>query len=480
MTLSRVLFLAATAGHASSLRCRAPTEAVPLDKQLMGLSIEFGNAVDFFGDVGKPNEFSNNFSKTLLIAPKFRQFSTLECVVLNDPDDPKGSEAQSVIFNARLFDVLTDNVPTGSPIIFGLNYRNNSLALAQQEIRAAYDHMDQSLIIAYELGNEANLYGPYRPTNYGVDDYAHDMREWIPSLRCQLPSANAKFQSPSFAGPELVINGMSIARLVELGVPQALPEVEYFSIHGYPYNICSANDAKKVDLRNFLNHTKTRTLIGEYGSEIAAVKRFGKKMHMGETGSVACHGKNGVSNTLGAALWELDYALTGTVAGINRFFFHMGQGDFYYSMWEPVGTAATPGPHINPTYYAMLFIADLVADLKDPKVAPMPDLDTDTTVHYAIYDGKKLQKLVLLNLEYCSGTSQSSRRSTTYGSARLLGKKLRVRRLTGANSAATTGVTWAGQSVDGNGSIIGAVKTESVDDGRVSLFASEAVIVERA
>lgn len=33
---------------------------------------------------------------------------------------------------------------------------------------------------------------------------------------------------------------------------------------------------------------------------------------MGETGSVACHGKFGVSNTLGAALWELDYALSGS------------------------------------------------------------------------------------------------------------------------------------------------------------------------
>ena len=32
---------------------------------------------------------------------------------------------------------------------------------------------------------------------------------------------------------------------------------------------------------------------------------------MGETGSVSCHGKDGVSNTLGAALWELDYMLHG-------------------------------------------------------------------------------------------------------------------------------------------------------------------------
>jgi hypothetical protein len=128
----------------------------------------------------------------------------------------------------------------------------------------------------------------------------------------------------------------------------------------------------------------------------------------------------------------------------------------------------------------MLFVADLVAGLASPRVAPMPDLDTDSAVHYAIYDGNTLQKLVLLNLEYFEGTSQSARPSRVYGSARLLGTKLKVRRLTGVNSAATTGVTWAGQSVDANGAIVGALRTEAVEDGVVSLLASEAVIVERA
>jgi len=128
----------------------------------------------------------------------------------------------------------------------------------------------------------------------------------------------------------------------------------------------------------------------------------------------------------------------------------------------------------------MLFIADLVADLQSPRVAPMPDLDTDTAVHYAIYDGNQLQKLVLLNLEYFGGTSQSTRPRRAYGSAGLLGTRLKLRRLTGPNSAATRGVTLTGQSVDANGAVVGDVKTEFVDDGVVSLLASEAVIVERA
>jgi hypothetical protein len=47
-------------------------------------------------------------------------------VVLNDPNDPKGTEAKNVTFNANLFRVLTENVPAGSPLIFGLNYRNST------------------------------------------------------------------------------------------------------------------------------------------------------------------------------------------------------------------------------------------------------------------------------------------------------------------------------------------------------------------
>lgn len=98
-----------------------------------------------------------------------------------------------------------------------------------------------------------------------------------------------------------------------------------------------------------MDHNKTLSLIASYGGEIAASRSQGKQLHMGETGSVACHGKFGVSNTLGAALWELDYALSGSTQGIDRFFFHMGKGDFYYSMWEPLPSERFPAPHINPT-----------------------------------------------------------------------------------------------------------------------------------
>jgi len=118
-------------------------------------------------------------------------------------------------------------------------------------------------------------------------------------------------------------------------------------VAGFEADYATATDAAQVDLRNLLDHCKTKDLVALYKREISASKSLRKVLHMGETGSVACHGKKGVSDPLGAALWELDYALNGESSGILRFFFHMGQGDFYYSMWEPQGTTRNPTAHIN-------------------------------------------------------------------------------------------------------------------------------------
>lgn len=125
----------------------------------------------------------------------------------------------------------------------------------------------------------------------------------------------------------------------------------------------------------------------------------------------------------------------------------------------------------------MLFIADLVADLDNPRVAPISSLDTNSAVHFAIYNNNQIQKLVLLNTQYYSGSS--SRPSTNFDVNSSLGSNVRVRRLTGASSGARSGVTWAGQSVDGSGRITGSLRTEQVSNGIVRLLASEAAIVER-
>ena len=45
-----------------------------------------------------------------------------------------------------------------------------------------------------------------------------------------------------------------------------------------------------------------------------------------------CHGKPGISDTFGAALWVLNYTLTAAIFGVERMWFHNGKGGFVYNM----------------------------------------------------------------------------------------------------------------------------------------------------
>lgn len=125
----------------------------------------------------------------------------------------------------------------------------------------------------------------------------------------------------------------------------------------------------------------------------------------------------------------------------------------------------------------MLFLADVVGDLEDPTIAPLTALDTNSTVHFAVYDKGRLEKLILLNT--AEATNSTTRSSVTFDIKSSLGEKLKVRRLTGATSDARTGVTWAEQTVDYGGKIQGKQKIERVSNAIVTLFASEAVVVEK-
>jgi hypothetical protein len=97
-----------------------------------------------------------------------------------------------------------------------------------------------------------------------------------------------------------------------------------------------------------MNHTTTVSYFSQWSTSINAAHAAGLAFNMGETGSVSCHGKAGVSNTVGAALWEMDYVLNGAVLGMQGVYFHMGS-PFYYSAWRPVTYPGIGGPEVYPT-----------------------------------------------------------------------------------------------------------------------------------
>jgi hypothetical protein len=69
--------------------------------------------------------------------------------------------------------------------------------------------------------------------------------------------------------------------------------------------------------------------LSSFNSDISATLQNGLEYVLGETNSYSCHGAPGVSNTAGAALWALDYALYASQIGVSRVHFHEGIGYKY-------------------------------------------------------------------------------------------------------------------------------------------------------
>lgn len=98
------------------------------------------------------------------------------------------------------------------------------------------------------------------------------------------------------------------------------------SQHHYSGSFCSGNGGLLQDL---MTKSTIRSNISSFSEDVAAANSHGLPLILGETNSYSCHGAPNVSNTAGAALWALDYALFSPQAGIPRLHFHDGIGYKY-------------------------------------------------------------------------------------------------------------------------------------------------------
>lgn len=102
---------------------------------------------------------------------------------------------------------------------------------------------------------------------------------------------------------------------------------------------------------------------------------------------------------------------------------------------------------------------------------------------YSVYDATnqtpKLDAVVLLNLGMWNSTQDARERPSKIVVLPEEGgwERACVTRLTAPGVEVRTNITYAGQSVDGEGKLVGQKKVESVVDGTVSVAAGEAVLV---
>ncbi|KAI1408954.1 glycoside hydrolase family 79 protein [Hypoxylon sp. FL1857] len=314
----------------------------------------------------------------------------------------------------------------------------------------------------WEYGNEPDLFsGAVRPSNWTETEY---VAEWLNGTRhvyyvfrekCpELGNETFGWLAPSFAGT----NNHLKAPLVWTDGLNEDNDVRIFSSHNY----ISGAESPGVTLQGTLmNHSSTVRSIAAHLSENSSLPLgAGTPYILGETNSLYHQGRPGLSNSFGAAMWAIDFALYAAVVGIGRVHFHMGT-DYRYASWQPIDTDKTSIGTKAP-YYGNIAAAAFLGKA-GTRVAQVPlagpQVNPETDVAYAAFDeNNKLSRILALNMHAynytLNGTGslgslnpvQRPVRGYTFAGVHAESTQATVRRLRANGSDAVTGITWDGYS----------------------------------
>lgn len=430
---------------------------------------------------------------------------------------PSLPNAKQFNITPEWFTTWSDYFPEGTDLIYTLNFANNDSNWADgvAEAEAAHDALGDKLVM-FEAGNEIDhfIHKGWRDASWGVKTYLEQFRnltgqitdsDWYKSATKQ-----PKFQAGVFADPPLVpdqqdeIDDFSIANLTAQDEADR-DIIGSYATHLYPQSTCDTPRWLRMRLDLLSNHTTLWLNVSQYIPQVAAADAAGAPMVMGETNSISCSGKSGISDTFGAALWGVDYVLMAASLGFQKIYFHLG-AQSEYSSFTPVeydlkGEHLVPG--IRAGWYGHYFISKIVASASNEtfSIAAVPDANSSSLSGYAVYSGESdsqtLKKLVFLDMGVWNGTEGLSNPSTlsatdgtTFSEGErpnstlsistpwTAGSNVSVTRLTAPGTNAKSNVTVSGLTFDPeSGDKIGSEASETIsvgDDGVVNVTLPEA------
>ncbi|KAJ7172218.1 hypothetical protein C8R46DRAFT_947166 [Mycena filopes] len=530
--LSRLLFLlleSLASVHAVVHVLNIPPAAPPnvssaLDPALTSFSFDPAFWVEFGGNKSHPNEFSMQMIRN--IAARTGAYPIIR---------PGGVTQDSSIFDPTAGSPLrtTDNTtgaiyrttwgpafyesfsafPSGTRFTVPLNFGNDSFEIASAEARAAVEYTEdwEQRIWAFELGNEAGNYKATQRnlTTWGPAAYVVEWKNWTSSINSFLPQP---LRTRWWAGsdgitPALVTVALQTEDLIARGLNDAEPPiVREFSQHMYAYSACKPASAAVATVPNIHNHTNITAFVGLLGAKVTAARKNGSDLVVGEFNSVSCSGKPNVTDIFGQALWVIDTTLTAAALNVSRVHLHQGAtlvsqsdtqinvpgangtpGFSTYDLWYPVDSPLRGRRRATPSYVSQLFLAETVGKSRTSRLLPLspPEgVSPDLFAAYAVYDGHEDApvRLVVVNWDTFNSTMGEAAAKATSLTLDITGlrrnSKVTLKRLTAPGNDETNAdyVTWAGQAWT-NGTAQGRETIEVVENGKVEVRGSEAVLV---
>ncbi|KAI6155825.1 glycoside hydrolase family 79 protein [Pisolithus tinctorius] len=318
-------------------------------------------------------------------------------------------------------------------------------------------------LLGFQVGNEPDLYAAHgvRPSTYSPYDYFGEVGILVDAVNNDnsIPVKN-NLVVPSVSGtwtPEDVFNtGIVTSYDNSLG---------YLAVEHYPtdncyaqYGIGSPVDPQTV-FPDYLNHTSATSLVAPYLNASSYAASVGKPFVMMETNTASCGGFPGISDSFGAAVWAVDFALQMGAVGFWGAMLHVGGQDDYYNPFTPPPTNQSSYHQwtVGSVFYSSLFVAealgssgtarlvDLTNALTSPSDTTTPPATSIYTPVYAIYENGAPARLVVFN--FVTDTSGSSTVQFTFGlGGGNVPGSVQVKYLLAPSVSDKNNITWAGQT----------------------------------
>ena len=364
----------------------------------------------------------------------------------------------AVIGRTTLDDLYGFVKATDWKCLHGINLAGNQPKSSADE--AAYAlKIGAASILAFEVGNEPNLY-----TN-------HDLRKKGYDYPTYLPEAIAAIKVIRTRNPGIILAGPATARRTDHWFEDAVAGLKgqltigtshLYALSGGSTNPTSANFPSIENLLLPATMAKDVTMVDEH---LAAAKAAGMRYRLAECNSVSNGGRTGVSDTFVSAMWATDFLFSVAEHGADGINFHCNLKPGSYS---PISWSKTDGGYVaHPLYYAMLAFKEAGRG----KILPVSvKCAANVTAHATLgADGKV--RVLLTNKDLTKSVVAHLATGRTKGS---------VMRLLAPAADGKTGITFAGNATDAAG--MWAAKTIETISGTgadlaVALPAGSAAVV---
>ncbi|RPD43010.1 hypothetical protein [Chitinophaga barathri] len=387
----------------------------------------------------------------------------------------RGSDTRDTVIyqdDITRFNSFVENELPDWKIMFGLNMGNSNTnaTIARQEALYASDVFG-SRLLAFELGNEADLWGGYlKPPGYSRINFFSDWTNFRSTINGGFTSAGEPlppYAGPTFAGNIPWLDDFTTSYINDVAI-----------VNHHYYNVSQSNPSTgSATIAGMLE--PDNGLITNLPTFISYAAKGNKPFRFSECNSISNGGVNGVSNAFASALWGIDYMFYCASKGVDGVNFHGGlnpaiNAPYYTPIKNNSGTYTA-----TPIYYAML-MWKISAINQFRKAALTANGLNVTSYYFQRTDGKRA--ILFINKEETENAGLSI--SGLPANAVLTLHKLTTDATVTSNyAAALTGkVMLAGSKVDANGNWASS-STSTVTangSGNVSTFtirAAQAVLM---